>query len=242
MKRAYVLTFAFLVPLSIVIISGCKKDSDNSMTADYNPKITPAEFVSEVTNPFFPLTPGTTFQYRAETDEGTEIDKVYVTHVTKEILGVTCTVVADSVWLEGVILEATFDWYAQHQDGTVWYFGEDVDNFENGVLVDHAGSWEAGVGSGKPGIILEAKPRIGDIYRQEFEPGVVEDLGEVLSLNESVTVPYGSFRNCLKTRDWTPLEPDKEANKCYASGVGLVLEIFTKGSSERVELVNMTSE
>jgi hypothetical protein len=231
-----------LLLLSAAIIPGCKKAPDNTKTLEYNPKINPAEFVARVDHRYFPLIPGTVFHYRAETDEGTEINKVYVTHDTKEILGVTCTVVADSVWREGVILEATFDWYAQHQDGAVWYFGEAVDNFENGVLADHAGSWEAGQRGGEPGIIMKANPRVGDIYYQELDPGIVEDMGEVLSLSDSLTIPYAPFQHCLVTKDWTPLEPDIEANKYYAPGVGLVLEVFTKGSSERAELTDITKE
>jgi hypothetical protein len=239
MNQAVALSFALAALIAVIIIFGC---GNNPAEPDYNPVINPAEFVAQVDNPFFPLTPGTTFHYRGQTDEGTETNKVSVTHDTKHIIGVTCVVVADSVWLNGELIEATFDWYAQHQDGTVWYFGEDVDNFENGVLVDHDGSWEAGVDDAKPGIIMEANPQVGDIYRQEFYKGKAEDMAEVLSRNESVTVPFGAFQNCLKTKDWTPLEPGIEANKYYAAGVGFVLEIYTKGSSERVELINVISE
>jgi hypothetical protein len=208
----------------------------------YNPVINPAEFVAAVDHPYFSLAPGTTFIYTAETDAGTETNKVRVTHDTKVILGVPCVVVADSVWLEGELIEATFDWYTQHQDGAVWYFGEDVDNFENGALVDHEGTWEAGVDGAKPGIVMAASPRVGDSYRQEFYEGEAEDMAEVMSVNESATVPAGAFHNCVKTREWTPLEPDIESHKFYAPGVGFVLEIHTRGSSERVELVSISTE
>jgi len=152
MKAVFYSTPAML--LTLMFLAGCKKEP-TSPDKTYNPKIIPAEFVSAITNPYFPLTPGKTFHYRAVTNEGTETNRVYVTRDTKQVLGVTCVVLADSVWLDGVLIEATFDWYAQHQDGTVWYFGEAVDNYENGKLKDHGGSWEAGVDGAKPGIIRD---------------------------------------------------------------------------------------
>jgi len=238
MKAIFYSTLAML--LTLMFLSGCTKEP-TSPDDSYNPKIIPAEFVSGVTNPFFPLTPRKIFHYRAVTNEGTETNKAYVTRDTKQVIGVTCVVVADSVWLNGVLIEATFDWYAQHQDGTVWYFGEAVDNYENGKLKDHDGAWTAGVDGAKPGIIMEANPKVGDVYRQELYKGEAEDMAEVLSLKESVSVPFGSFQNCLRTREWTPLEPGKESNKFYMSGVGFVMEIYTKGESKKVELIDITT-
>lgn len=236
-QRVIVALFV-IIPI-VMFVSGCKRISKDNGSDDYNPGINPANFVREITNPFFPLTPGTLFNYRGKTVEGTEIDHVYVTYETKEILGVTCVVVADSVWFEGDLREATFDWYAQDREGNVWYFGEDSRQFEGGVQIGTEGSWQAGVDGAKPGIIMMANPKIGDSYRQEFYKGVAEDMAEVLSLNASVAVPYGSFDNCLKTREWTPLEPGVIANKYYAPGIGCILEITTQGGSERVELIDV---
>lgn len=238
MKAIFYSTLAML--LTLMFLAGSTK-APTSPGDSYNPKIIPAKFVSTVTNPFFPLTPGKIFHYRAVTNEGTETNRVYVTRDTKQVMGVTCMVVADSVWLNGVLLEATFDWYAQHQDGTVWYFGEAVDNYKNGKLKDHDGGWTAGVDGAKPGIIVQANPKVGGVYRQEFYKGEAEDMAEVLSLKESVRVPFGAFQNCLRTREWSPLEPSNEANKLYAPGVGCVMEISTKGGSEKVELIDITT-
>lgn len=83
---------------------------------------------------------------------------------------------------------------------------------------------------------------MGDAYRQEYYEDEAEDMAEVLSLNESVSVPYGSFENCLKTQEWTPLEPDVVENKYYAPGVGVVLEVAVEGESERVELVEVKTQ
>jgi len=237
MKR--VAKLMIFIGLFLSFLMGCSEESENPTGPDYNPEIDPANFVTKIDNPFFPLTPGTIFTYEGMTDEGTELNKVQVHYTTRKVMGVTCVVVTDTVWLEGVLLEATFDWYAQDKDGNVWYFGEDVDNFENGVLVDHDGSWEAGVDGAKPGYTMKAAPTVGETYRQEYYEDEAEDMAEVLSLTESVTVPYGSFLNCLRTREWTPLEPDVEGNKYYAPGIGFIFEVYTKGGNERIELISI---
>ncbi|MCJ7444198.1 MAG: hypothetical protein MUO26_06665 [Methanotrichaceae archaeon] len=122
------------------------------------------------------------------------------------------------------LAEETFDWYAQDEHGSVWYFGEDSKEYENGKVVSTDGSWEAGVDSAEPGLVMEANPQIGDTYRQEYYEGEAEDMAQVISLNESVTVPYGLFDKCLVIEEWTPLEPNL---------------IEADGGSERLELVDI---
>ena len=222
-------------------LSGCGHDGGPS-AVDLNasrliaPAFDPAAFVPHVDNPYFPLTPGTVYAYVAQTAEGVETSEVTVTRDTKVILGVTATVVHDRVLLNGSLSEDTFDWYAQDKAGNVWYLGEDTKQFENGVQVGTVGSWEAGKDGAAAGIIMLAHPRIGDTYQQENSPGVVADRARVLSLSATVTVPYGTFDNCLKTLDWTPLEPGVREFKYYARGVGAVLEVTPRGGRERVEL------
>ena len=99
-------------------------------------KFDPCDFGNEnIDNPYFTLTPGTTFTYESETEEGTEEIIVVVTNETKEILGVTATVVQDTVTLDGELIEDTFDWFAQDKEGNVWYLGEDTKEYENGEVV-----------------------------------------------------------------------------------------------------------
>lgn len=86
---------------------------------------------------------------------------------------------------------------------------------------------------------MKAHPKVGDTYYQEYLPGVAEDQAEVLRLDASVTVPYGSFEDVLKTRDFTALEPDKVEHKFYAPGVGSVLEKLVRGGHERLVLVRV---
>ena len=211
--------------------------------ARYNPRIRPGDFVAVIDNPYFPLVPGTTLVYEGKDDDGEdEINKVYVTRETKEILGVTCVVVRDTVIVEGDLAEETLDWFAQHRDGTVWYFGEDSKDYEDGKVVSTEGSWEAGVDRAKPGIVMQAHPRVGEAYRQEYYKGEAEDMAEVLSLDESVTVPYGSFDGCLKTKEWTPLQPGVVEHKYYARGVGMVSAEAIKGEAGHSKLVEVTTE
>ncbi len=210
---------------------------------EYSPVINPEDFVEEIDNLYFPLVPGTTFFYEGESDEGDSLrTEVYVTDETRVVMGITTIVVRESEYEDDELGEETFDWYAQDRDGNVWYFGEDSNEYEDGEVVSTAGSWEAGVDRAQPGIIMPGDPQVGDAYYQEFYPGEAEDQAEVVSLNESVTVAYGSFEDCLMTGEWNPLEPGQEENKYYASGVGLLLEEKVEGGDERLELVEITTE
>ena len=202
--------------------------------------INPRDFVRRVTNPYFPLTPGTVYNYAGTADGETETSILTVTDQTKRILGVTTTVVWDRVWVNGVLHEETFDWYAQDRAGNVWYFGEDSKEFDNGQ-VNTAGSWEAGVNGAQPGIIMLADPHVGDRYQQELAPGVAEDMARVSSVNRRVTVPAGEYDNVLTTLESTPLEPDFQEVKYYAWGIGAVLSEVKKGGAGRVELISVSS-
>src|SRR5262249_46220600 len=160
------------------------------------------------------------------TDEGIETNIVTVTHDTKKILGVTTVVVHDVVYRGGELKEDTLDWYAQDKGSNVWYFGELTRTYEGGEVTGIEGSWEAGLEGGKPGIIMKGNPQVNDVYRQEFSPGLVEDGAKVLALNQSVTVPYGSFTGCVQTGEFTPLEPetvDTFDQKFYAPGIGFIV-------------------
>jgi hypothetical protein len=201
------------------------------------PKFDPCNFGNEIIdNPYFTLTPGTTFTYQTETEDGTEKDMVIVTNETKEILGITTTVVWDRVWLDEELTEETFDWHAQDKQGNVWYMGEDSKEYENGEVVSTEGSWEAGVDGAQPGIIMEADPQVGDSYRQEYYPGHAEDAAKVVSPSEEVTVPFGTFTDCLQTRDVSLVEPNQDEDKYYCKDVGGVALEVAVDSGERTEL------
>jgi hypothetical protein len=203
--------------------------------------LNPAEFTTKITNPYFPLVPGTRMIYRETDTEGT-VQRV-ITHVTKRrkliANGITARVVHDVVKQHGEPVEKTFDWYAQDKAGNVWYLGEDTAEYENGEVVSTHGSFEAGVDGAQPGVIMPASPRVGMTYRQEFYAGEAEDEAKVLALDAQAEVPFGHFGNVLMTNDLNPLEPRLSEYKLYAHGVGFVLELTASGATDRVELVRV---
>jgi hypothetical protein len=137
--------------------------------------------------------------------------------------GVVATVVRDTVYLDDEIVEDTKDWYAQDSQGNVWYLGEDTCEFENGECVSHAGAWEWGVDGALPGILMPASPIVdGRRYYQEYYPGEAEDVGEVVAVGLSVTVPAGTYSDCIKTHDTSTLDRSLDEMKYYCRGVGTV--------------------
>jgi hypothetical protein len=227
------------IATAAVLVAPCC-GSDESTAPPYDPAI-PAAWASSVTNPYFPLVPGTVHEYAGATASGVETIVVEVPGQTKVVNGVTATAVRDRAFLDGVLIEETEDWFAQDADGNVWYLGEATQEIENGQVVSTEGSWEWGVDGALPGIIMWADPgaHIGEEYQQEFYEGEAEDQGKVVAVNEAVSVPYGSFTGCIKTEDTTPLEPGVLEHKYYCSGVGQVLEVAV-ASGERLELVAVT--
>ena len=186
----------------------------------------------EIDNPYLPLEEGSIWAYK-----GDELfDVVVVTDQTKEIQGVETTVVFDIAFSEGAVAEITFDWFAQDEDGNVWYFGENTAEIENGQIANRDGSWEAGVDGAEAGIIMLAEPKVGQTYNEEFAPGVAEDQATVISLDASEDVPFGSFDHLLETHNFTPLDLTALETKFYAKGIGNILTI-DETTGEREELV-----
>ena len=205
----------------------------------YDPEIDPASFVDGIDNPYAPFRIGSRWVYEKEGEEGLEHIEIEVLPETREIEGVECTTVRDRVWLDGELVEDTLDWVAQDTEGNVWYFGEIAQNFEDGLLVDLEGSWEAGRDGAKPGFWVKAAPQEGEVYRQEFLLGEAEDVVEVLSLDAVVPVPFANGSPVLQTRDTTALEPGVEEYKFYVPGVGVVLEVDPE-TGEQLELIEYT--
>jgi len=206
----------------------------------YDPAVDPANFSTTIDNPYDPMKPGTTFVYEGDRANGHEHDELHVTNETRKIDGVECVAVRDTSTLDGVLSEDTIDWFAQDLTGNVWYFGEESKQYSDGVLVGIEGSFLAGVDGAKPGIIMEANPKVGDLYRQEFSIGVAEDLGQVVGLNQSEQVPYtGPFSNALETFEFEALDPSSTEHKFYVPHVGFVLSVDDQ-TGERSELVSIS--
>ena len=200
-------------------------------------------FVREVDNDFFPLTPGTTFVYEGTKDGVPTRDAMHVTKRTIRILNVDCTIVHDRNFEEGVLVEDTFDYYAQDRSGNVWYFGEDTRELdEQGRVTSTEGSWRAGVNGAAPGLIMEAHPKPGDVYYQEMLVNVAEDMASIRSLTASTCVPYGCFDHVLRTREGSRLEPDVVDQKDYARHLGLIREDTLAGGDEHMALVRILED
>jgi hypothetical protein len=254
-RIAAVATLAFAL---VAVVLGCGSSGGNAATAQpttsaratnpapvhgtYSPTIEPANFVSRVDNPYLPFKPGTTLRFKGVAENGTtpQTDVEFVTHRTKRILGVDATVVLDKVSSRGAPIERTYDWYAQDRHGNVWYFGEDASEFKHGRYVKASDSWEAGVDGAQPGIVMEAHPKRGDAYRQEYYPGHALDKGKVLGTAGPVKVPYRTFEKTLATVETSGLEPGAAEKKYYAAGIGNVLERVVKGNHERFALVSVS--
>ena len=177
----------------------------------------PADFTTKIDNAYWPMSPGSKWVY-SEADTGGKKEKVVVevTDRTKVIAnGIEARVIRDTVSEKGVPVEVTDDWYAQDKAGNIWYLGEYVTNYENGKVVDHSGSFEAGVDGAQAGVALPANPEPGMSYRQEYYKGVAEDKAAVITVGvEQVQVPFGYFRKgILMTRDLVPLEPKVQSTR-----------------------------
>jgi hypothetical protein len=207
---------------------------------DYNPDV-PSTLTSTVTNPFFPLAVGSVLTYEGMTDEGLETIVVEVMPGTRNVNGVAARIVRDRVYLEGDLIEDTFDWYAQDAAGNVWYLGEDSKEIENGTVVSTEGSWEWGEDGALPGIIMWAEPsaHIGEEYRQEYYEGEAEDWGKVLATGRSVNVPAGNLPGCVEVEEWNALEANSTEKKFFCPQLGFALEITADG--ELVELMTVST-
>jgi len=222
-----------------LLTASCGTGGSTASTPDPEPPTAPGvgDFRDTVDNPWMPWVPGTRWTFVGRTADGTEHTVVTVTHRTRTVQGVRCTVVHDVVHVDGRLLEDTLDWYAQDRAGNVWYFGEDTTEYDGG-RADTSGSWRAGVHEARAGIAMEAHPRPGDRYYQEYYPGEAMDQGRVLATGASTSVPYGHLHGLVETHDFTRLEPRADEHKLYARGVGVVLE-QSLHEKDRTALVSM---
>lgn len=231
------LTAAALVAVGA---SACGGDDPSALpTGDQSVAMTPSDFSTRIDNEYWPMEPGSRWTY----DEGRALVVVVtVTDHTRRVAnGVTARVVRDTVTADGEVVEDTFDFYAQHRDGTIWYLGEDTAEFEDGKVASKEGSFEAGVDGALAGVVVPAKPKVGMKYRQEFHRGEAEDNGEILSVSEIAEAPAGQFEDVLLTRDTITFKPDVLEYKLYAKGIGPVLVLGVSGGSGRESLTKKST-
>ncbi len=212
-----------------------------TVTEVYNPVINPAEFTTIITNKYFALPVGKKLAFDAESDKGQEKIQIEITGETKMIEGVTTLVYTDTVYLNGQIHEITRDYLAQNiKTGDVWYFGEEVDNYENGKIKDHAGTFIHGKDGAKAGIWMKAEQRVGDSYRQEYYKGEAEDMRDTVEVGITVKTKLGTFNDCVKVYDWTPLDAKSREHKYYCPSVGALVLNEHLETGKRSELTKVT--
>lgn len=240
--------FFIIVGLSFALIGGCgggsngsdsDSDSEGGGIGDVEENVGCPEtnldlsvcdpgggpFTLEIDNPFFPLVVGSQLILEGVDDEGTEIRIVTtVLDETEEVAGVMTRVVEEDEFEDDERVETSRNFFAQAPDGTVCYFGEEVNDFEDGVIVDNSGEWRAGEDGAVPGIIMPADPQVGDVFSQEGAPGVAEDQAEIIAEGETFNVEAGTFTDTLRTEDCNPLEEDSIDEKVYFSGIGLAID------------------
>lgn len=182
-------------------------------------------FSSTGSNPYFVLEPGYRLLLAGEEDGEEVVLSITVLDETLQIGGVETRVVRERELSDGEVVEISRNYFAICKEtNSVVYFGENVNIYEDGEVVSHAGAWRHGVHGARAGLIMPGTLLLGARYFQEVAPPVALDRAEILGLNEIITTPLGQFTNCLMTRETTPVEPGVEEFKFYAPGVGLIKE------------------
>ena len=248
-----------IIGSALLILTGCdgssSSNNSNKNEDPAEPSFEQATFTNptQIDNEYLPLNPNTVQLYQVETEDGVEASQVEtedgvetivveVLEETRVVNGVTCVVVRDQEFVDELLIEDTHDWYAQDDDGNVWYMGEEVTNYEyddDGNLIDtnEDGAWEAGVDDALPGIVMWADPEVGISYYQEYYEDEAEDMGMVVAIGVGVELKNGTtYEDCLQILDWNPLDPAVLEYKYFAPGVGLVKEEVV-GGDETVELI-----
>jgi hypothetical protein len=228
---------------ALVLVAGCGGDSEPSATntaseepaaVEPTPRDLPTEWADSIDNPFLPYQPGAKWTYEKTTPDSTEIIVLTVAKKTKTINDIEATIVRERVTEDGELIEEGEAWYAQDTEGNVWNLGDSTKAYEDGKVETEG--WEVGADGAQAGIAMLADPQVDDKYLQMFQEDEAEDQTAVLSVDESVEGPAGSWSGVLKTEDTTPLEPDLVEHKYYAEGVGSVQQETIEGEEEKVVL------
>ena len=174
-------------------------------------------------NKYFILKPGYQLVLEGEEDGEKAHLEITVLDETKTIGDIETRIVEEKESVNGEIVEISHNYYAYcNETGDIYYFGEDVDIYEDGEVKEHEGAWYAFENGAKPGIIMPGDIKIGDRYYQEQAPSVAMDRAENISVSETFETPAGNFTNCLKTKEGTGLNPEEQEYKLYAPNVGLI--------------------
>lgn len=195
-------------------------------------------FATTGNHPYFPLWPGLVLHLQGEEEDDGEILEIEAYNTvlteTEPVDGVLTRVYEEREFEDGELVEVSRNFFAVcRETGDVWYFGEDVDDYEGGVIVGHGGAWRSGIDGAQAGVIMPGNPITGARYVNEIAPGVAQDQAEVLSVSEALSVPAGDYTGVLHTFETSPLEPGSASEKWYARGIGYIKD-------DALELVEVT--
>ncbi len=221
MKKAFILSI-FL--LAAFINSSCQTNSVKGKQFTETLMTNSCTFATTGRNQYFILEPG--YQLVLEGMDGKDKGYLEITvlNETKKIGNVETRVVEENESVNGKTVEISRNFFAFCKEtGSVYYFGEEVDMYKDGKIVNHEGAWTA-VGNNKAGVAMPGLILLGARYYQEIAPGIAMDRAEIISMSETKQTPAGNFINCLKTEETTPLELKDKEYKIYAPGIGLVQE------------------
>ncbi len=210
--------------LGLTLVYGCNSDDDGNgelSIAVCAPDAGP--FSLTIDNPFSPMSVGQQSILEGEEDGAAIRAEITVLDETEVVAGVTTRVVEEREFEDDELVEVSRNFFVQAQDSTVCYYGEDVEDFEDGEVVSNEGQWRAGEGDNQPGIFMPGEPAVGQTFAQEVAPGIAEDRAEIIALGETVTVPAGTFNNTLRLLEQNPLEGE-QGEKVFASGTGLIVD------------------
>lgn len=170
-------------------------------------------------NEYFVLEPGFQIVLESKNEKLT----VTVLDETKKVDGSLTRVVEEKEWKNGALIEVSRNYFAiDKETKDVFYFGEEVDIYQDGKLTSHSGAWLAGKKRAQAGLIMPGEPKAGMKYYQEIAPGVAMDRAEIVRLDETLDTPAGTFTDCLKIEEGTALNLLEQEFKTYAPGIGLI--------------------
>jgi hypothetical protein len=183
-----------------------------------------AKFADEIDNPFFPLPVGRQIVLEGQ-ESGTDLlVRITVLDEVEMVAGVKTRVVEEYESENGRVVEISRNFFAQTKQGTVCYFGEEVDIFDaEGNVTSNAGAWRADGDKFVPGIFMPASVQVGQAFQQEIAPGIAEDQAKVTSIGDATEVPSGTFDNTATLLDRNPLD-GSEGTKIYARDIGLIVD------------------
>jgi hypothetical protein len=237
-KYLVVLPALLLVPASSIADDASGNDwTDNFPIGEYT-------MVADGNNRYWSLKPGRFVVLGELTPGGSEFVRISVLDETESIDGIEARIIEEREFEDGELVEVSRNFFAMAKETRdVFYFGEDVANYDDGKVVGHGGEWRAGQDGARAGLYMPGKPDVGMKYYMEYHPGVAMDRAEIYQTDATVETPGGSFSGVLIVTESSPIEPDDESYKRYAPDVGMIfddgLELYKRGrrypSEEMIE-------